>query len=224
MKRRCMVIDIEKCENCNNCFLACKDEHYGNEWPGYSVSQPLHGQRWMNILKKEQGEFPYIKVAYLPVPCLHCYVPSCLEEDSYKSHKIYKREDGIVIIDPEKARGDKELAQRCPHGAIWWNKKRQVAQKCTMCAHLLDDGWKSPRCVQACPTGALTFQNLEDDDLDSFIISNRLENLPDSLSRRQSHKTVQTDKTGITSPVRTQATCNFASFEVCFIEPCLSFF
>ncbi|MBF0303771.1 MAG: hypothetical protein HQK73_12085, partial [Desulfamplus sp.] len=31
-KQWCMVVDIAKCENCNNCFIACKDEHYGNDW------------------------------------------------------------------------------------------------------------------------------------------------------------------------------------------------
>jgi ferredoxin len=31
-----------------------------------------------------------------------------------------------------------------------------------MCAHLLDDGWKEPRCVDACPTGALKFGEEED--------------------------------------------------------------
>ncbi|GAG02536.1 unnamed protein product, partial [marine sediment metagenome] len=34
-----LIIDIEKCEDCNNCFLACKDEHVDNDWPGYAVSQ-----------------------------------------------------------------------------------------------------------------------------------------------------------------------------------------
>ena len=37
MKRWYMVIDVERCENCNNCFLACKDEHCGNDWPGYAA-------------------------------------------------------------------------------------------------------------------------------------------------------------------------------------------
>jgi Fe-S-cluster-containing dehydrogenase component len=27
MKKWNLIIDIEKCEDCNNCFLACKDEH-----------------------------------------------------------------------------------------------------------------------------------------------------------------------------------------------------
>jgi tetrathionate reductase subunit B len=36
-----------------------------------------------------------------------------------------------------------------------------------MCAHLLDDGWKEPRCVDACPTEALRFG--EEADLEEYI-------------------------------------------------------
>ncbi|MBF0413965.1 MAG: oxidoreductase [Desulfamplus sp.] len=171
-KQWCMVVDIAKCENCNNCFIACKDEHYGNDWAGYTDSQPLHGHRWMNILRKEHGEFPYIRVAYLPKPCFHCANAPCINKAS--DNQIYKRDDGIVIIDPAKAKGDTELIKHCPYGAIWWNEEKQTAQKCTLCAHLLDEGWKAPRCVQACPTGALTFHSINIDEFDNFIESNKL--------------------------------------------------
>ena len=36
-----------------------------------------------------------------------------------------------------------------------------------MCAHLLDNGWKEPRCVDACPTDALRFG--EEEDLKEWI-------------------------------------------------------
>jgi hypothetical protein len=42
------------------------------------------------------------------------------------------------------------------------NDALQIAQKCTGCAHLLDAGWKEPRCVDACPTGALKFMEESD--------------------------------------------------------------
>jgi Fe-S-cluster-containing dehydrogenase component len=150
-----LIIDLEKCENCNNCFLACKDEHVENQWPGYSEAQPRHGQRWMNILRKERGQYPLIDVAYRPTPCMHCDHAPCMQAAG--PGEIEKRPDGIVLIHPEKARGNRKLVQACPYGAIYWNDEKQVAQKCTGCAHLLDDGWKQPRCTQVCPTGALQF-------------------------------------------------------------------
>jgi Fe-S-cluster-containing dehydrogenase component len=148
-----LIIDVEKCEDCNNCFLACKDEHVGNEWPGYTESQPLHGHRWINIMRRERGQFPLIDVAYLPVPCMHCDNAPCIK--AAKKHALHQREDGIVLIDQDRARGQEHLVKACPYGAIWWNEEKNVPQKCTLCAHLLDDGWTEPRCVQACPTGAL---------------------------------------------------------------------
>ena len=64
-----MVIDVARCNDCNNCFLADKDEFVGNDWPPYSVAQPWDGHRWLNIQRKERGQFPQVQVAYLPTPC-----------------------------------------------------------------------------------------------------------------------------------------------------------
>ena len=55
MKNWRMIVDIASCEDCNNCTLACKDEHVENEWPGYAIAQPRHGQRWIDVARKERG-------------------------------------------------------------------------------------------------------------------------------------------------------------------------
>lgn len=175
MKQWHFIIDVEKCENCNNCFLACKDEHCGNDWPGYAAAQPLHGHRWMNIQQKERGRFPVIDVAYLPMPCMHCDNAPCIRAAG--GGAVTRRPDGIVIIDPEKALGRKNLVKSCPYGAIWWNEEKNLPQKCTFCAHLLDDGWKAPRCVQACPTGALTAVHIDGETLAEMIRAQGLETL-----------------------------------------------
>lgn len=175
MKKWNLIIDVEKCEDCNNCFLACKDEHVGNDWPGYAVSQPLHGHRWIDIMRKERGQYPLIDVAYLPVPCMHCDNAPCIK--AAKNGAIYKRDDGIVIIDPEKSKGQKAVLDACPYDAIWWNEERDLPQKCTFCAHLLAEGWKEPRCVQACPTGALKFVAAENGEIEKMVKSENLEML-----------------------------------------------
>jgi Fe-S-cluster-containing dehydrogenase component len=154
-----LIIDVARCEECNNCFLACKDEHIDNDFLPYSVAQPKHGHRWIDIVTKERGQFPRIDVANLPVLCNQCDDAACMKK---AGGAIYKMDNAIVIIDPEKARGKKDLVGSCPYGAIWWNEERNVAQKCTFCAHLLAEGWKEPRCVQACPTGAMRFVKAED--------------------------------------------------------------
>jgi len=100
-----MVIDVAKCEDCNNCFLSCKDEFVDNDFPPYSVAQPRHGQRWMNIMRQERGQFPLVDVAFLPIPCQQCDDAPCIRKA--KGGAVYKTDTGAVIIDPEKARGQK---------------------------------------------------------------------------------------------------------------------
>ena len=163
MKKWHMIIDTALCQDCNNCLMACKDEHELNNWPGYTASQPRHGARWMNIMRKERGQYPLNDVAYRPTPCQHCEDAPCV---AASGGAIVKRPDGIVLIDPDKAQGKQDLVKTCPYGAIFWNEELRVAQKCTMCAHLLDnEGWTKPRCVQVCPTGALSMVHITDEAL-----------------------------------------------------------
>jgi NAD-dependent dihydropyrimidine dehydrogenase PreA subunit len=79
-----------------------------------------------------------------------------------RNNAVYRRPDGIIIIDPVKAKGQKQIVEGCPYRVIEWNEEEQVAQKCTMCAHMLDKGETVPRCVESCPTGALVFGDLDD--------------------------------------------------------------
>lgn len=150
-----MVVDVARCNGCFNCVIACKDEHWENDWPPVAVAQPKHGAFWINVEKKERGQFPHVKVSYTPRLCMHCHVPPCGQSAS--KNAVYTRPDGIVIIDPAKALSQKEMLSACPYEAIFWNEEKKLPQKCTFCAHLLDGGWKEPRCVQACPTNALVF-------------------------------------------------------------------
>ena len=154
-----MVIDISKCNACYCCFTACKDEYWENDYLPYTVAQPRHGQLWMDLQKAERGAHPYIKVAYIPKPCMQCQDAPCLK--SATNRAIYKRPDGVIVIDPEKATGQKQLVKACPYGAIYWNEEKKLPQKCTFCIHRLEEGG-IPRCVQACPNGCLNFGDLED--------------------------------------------------------------
>ena len=161
MKRWHLVIDVARCQGCNNCLMACRDEHAGNEWPRYSRPQSYGSGRWIQLPCNERGQFPLIDVAYRPTLCTHCSDAPCV----VKSGGImYKRSDGIVMIDPARAAGRFDLQDACPYGMISWNDEYGVPQKCTMCAHLLDRGWVKPRCVQACGPGALSFR-YEDDEV-----------------------------------------------------------
>lgn len=173
MKSWYLVIDVEKCENCHNCFLACKDEHVDNDWGGYAAPQPGEGPSWISLDGVERGKHPFIDVAYLPAPCMQCSSPHCM--NAAENGAIYRRADGIVIIDPARAKGQKAIVQACPYGAVRWNEQLQLPQKCTFCAHLLDAGWNQTRCVQACPTGALAMRHIEESEMQEFVKTEKLE-------------------------------------------------
>jgi Fe-S-cluster-containing dehydrogenase component len=168
-----MVIDIALCNDCNCCFMADKDEFTGNDWLPFSKAQPWEGARWIDIERKERGQFPQIQVVHRPAPCMHCDNAPCI--DAAPAGAIYKRADGIVIIDPEKAAGHPEIVDSCPYGAISWNRELQIAQKCSGCAHLVEAGWTQTRCSQGCPTGALKLVLADDAEMAALVREQGLE-------------------------------------------------
>jgi len=147
-------LDIARCSGCYNCQFACKDEHCGNEWLPYAKQQPMIGQFWIKVNEHLQGTRPKVRIHYIPTLCNHCEHPACAA--AAKDGAVYQRPDGLVIIDPEKAVGQKQIAEACPYGAIYWNEALNLPQKCTGCAHLVDIG-KPPRCVDVCPNDAFFF-------------------------------------------------------------------
>jgi Fe-S-cluster-containing dehydrogenase component len=180
VKKRALIVDVAKCTGCNNCVLATKDEHVGNDFPGYAAPQPAHEHEWISLERHTRGGGSMVDVSYLPRMCNHCDDAPCIKAAGDGS--IYKRPDGIVIIDPVKARGRRNLVSACPYGAITWNEEAQVPQTWIFDAHLLDNGWEKPRCVQACPTGALESVHLSDEELGNLAVEQGLEVLRPELA------------------------------------------
>jgi len=149
-----IVVDVNRCIGCYNCQLACKDEHVGNDWSPIAKPQQ-EGHFWIKVHEKERGVQPKVVVDWIPVLCMHCREAQCIS--SCPEEAIYRRDDGIVIIDPKKCTACKDCMEACPYDVIYFNEELEICQKCTMCAHLLDQGWKEPRCVTACPAEALIF-------------------------------------------------------------------
>ena len=179
-----MLIQNDKCVGCSVCTLSCKDEYIGNDYPGYSAAQPAPaygfgpnqtfgwptqgttlalwykpGQNWISYGKQIKGTFPNVTSKFSYTPCMQCDNAPCVTAS--KNGAVYTRPDGIVMIDPAKSSGQSSLPASCPYGVLFWNADQSIAQKCTMCAHLVDQG-KNPKCVDSCPLNVILFGDLND--------------------------------------------------------------
>jgi Fe-S-cluster-containing dehydrogenase component len=172
MKKWNMIIDVAECTNCQLCALSAMDEYVGNDWPGVAAPMPRHGHQWIDIKQKERGQAPMIDIAYVPTMCNHCDNAPCLAKGG---DAVKKRADGIVIIDPDKAKGRKDLVESCPYGHIWWSEELQLPQIWPFDAHLLDQGWQQTRGQQACPTGAMRAIKVEDSEMERMARDESLE-------------------------------------------------
>jgi len=167
-----MVVNVALCYGCMGCNIACRDEYVGNDHLPYSAAQQpaIHtfypqfnyvpGQSWMALDQVERGSYPYVKNSWVHELCNQCANAPCVT--AAENGAAYYLPDGIVIIDPTKSQGQTQIQSACPYGRIYWNSVTNTPQKCTFCAHLLlEEGKTQPKCVDACPTTALTFGDLD---------------------------------------------------------------
>ncbi len=177
MSKYNLIIDVAECTNCNLCTLATMDEYVGNEWPGVSAPMPRNGHNWLRILTKERGQIPMVDVGFVPVMCNHCDDAPCMKkaQEAGVGGAITKRADGIVIIDPVRAKGHKNLVDACPYGHIWWNDELSLPQAWPFDAHLLDGGWEKTRGAQSCPTAAMQVVKLGDEEMAQKVKAENLE-------------------------------------------------
>ena len=165
LTRYAMALDTLTCIGCYACTLACKVE---NGSPSGIWTAP--------VIQKEIGTFPDVRRAFIPLLCNHCADAPCLK--ACPTRAIARRDDGIVLIDQDICCGSQACVIACPYGAIhYYERADQIstpfdrakvshhqpgtAQKCNLCVDRLDRGLK-PACVEACPTGARIFGDLED--------------------------------------------------------------
>lgn len=151
MERYAFYFDSSGCSGCKACQVACKDRNgleVGLLWRRvYEVS----GGSW-----EKQGEAWQQEVyAYnLSVACNHCERAVCAE--ACPAQAIHQREDGIVLIEPERCIGCKYCSWACPYGAPQYDLRARSMTKCTFCVEDVEAGL-APACVAACPLRVLDF-------------------------------------------------------------------
>jgi len=153
-KRYGLVIDLERCIGCHTCTIACKVEN-GIEEGSWMEVRTIGGAG----MDTASGEFPDLTMHYEPKPCMHCDEPPCI--DACSPGALYKRDDGIVLVDTDKCDGCQMCLSVCPYGVLHFDAAKNVIGKCTFCAGRIDQGL-DPFCVICCQGEAMFFGDLAD--------------------------------------------------------------
>ena len=128
----------------------------------------LNAPHWINNYRLDGNILSFVpesKTVNVPMSCLHCEEAACVSV--CPTGASYKRDDGIVLIDPEKCMGCNYCAWACPYGARELDQQAGVMKKCTLCVDRIYDERlapeeRQPACVLACPTSARMFGDFDD--------------------------------------------------------------
>ena len=150
-----LIIDQERCIGCEACTVACKNENRGAQ--GWIRVETL------NAKQKDipRGEFPDLKMHFLPHVCQHCDHPPCAEACPLEA--LVKQENGVVLLDEATCDGCQTCLDACPYEALNFNAETDKAEKCNLCSHRLEQGLE-PFCVICCEGQAIYFGDLNDPD------------------------------------------------------------
>jgi len=136
------------------CVSACQREHGWKD-----TGRPETDAQWIRKVKLRDRETGQQK--FLPMMCLHCENPPCV--DVCPTGASFKRADGIVLVNKHTCIGCRYCMMACPYKArsfIHENLRDQLpvaprgkgtVESCTLCVHRIDrDGINAvPACAEA---------------------------------------------------------------------------
>lgn len=117
-QRWAMVIDLDRCTGCEACVVAC---HAENNLPISTPESAAMGRavHWMRIDRYYEGEFPNIKVKYMPVLCQHCDQAPC--EPVCPVYATYQTADGLNAQVYNRCVGTRYCGNNCPYSVRFFN-------------------------------------------------------------------------------------------------------
>jgi molybdopterin-containing oxidoreductase family iron-sulfur binding subunit len=151
--RWAMSIDLDLCSGCGACTVACAQE---NNLPlGNPEHSPGRLIRWMEMVAREEGEYPHTDLRMMPMPCMQCDHPPCTKVCPV--YATYSNPEGIVPQIYWQCIGCRYCVNACPYTCKYFNwedpvfpepldrglnpdvsvRTRGVTEKCNFCLHRL---------------------------------------------------------------------------------------
>ncbi len=142
--RYLMIIDLNKCNGCESCVIACKARN--RTAPNHFLTK---------ISEVESMPPSPFAIYFKPVQCNQCDDPPCVE--ACPENATYKLDSGIVFTDWKLCKGLGDCVKACPYGARLIDPRfGNKADKCDFCLDRITVGLQ-PACVENCSPGARLF-------------------------------------------------------------------
>ena len=152
-----VIADPTKCVGCRRCELACTEFNDGKASPTIArikISRNLNfGPKGLHNGQRSQGSWgngliiqDVCKQCPHPVPCANACPNDAI---------VVNPPTNARVVDPDKCTGCKMCQRACPWEMMSFDSDTNKATKCFLC-----DG--KPKCVEACPAGALSYVAWQD--------------------------------------------------------------
>ena len=150
MKKYALIIDHISCWGCKTCEVACKQENNAPE-----------GVKLISVFEEAFSAVEdKTDVIFQSNVCIHCDEPACVE--NCPDEAIAQRDDGIVVLEEEACTGCQLCMDVCPYHAISFDRQKEVAKKCNLCHHRLDNGLMPACADNVCLAHCIYFGDPDD--------------------------------------------------------------
>ena len=148
MTRR-IVLDLTKCEGCQECTVDC----------GYFY-RSSETDRGIQTLKER---------ATFKVVCRRCEHASCVASCPYDA--LERQDDGLIKRFSLRCVSCKLCTQACPFGTIY---PEMVGFYVAPCDYCIDRGTDPPPCVSGCVKNAIAYRQVQPGEPNTHIIDDHL--------------------------------------------------